>query len=153
LDIDTRTGTIVTGSSDWGIRRFDLVKYGLAFEDDPSHAVNDVDVDVGKLEIAARETGRTRQHRVPTTFDGGLEFRAGRGCCAASRSRFGGYNPEVEPVQTRASACLDCGKKAHTDLVRALWLGDRVVVSGSYDSTIKVRMAVEAMVPLPWPES
>jgi hypothetical protein len=140
LDIDTQAGTIVTGSSDWGIRRFDLVKYGLTFaRGSPSEPVDDMDVDVEKLQIKAPATSRTTPHRVPTTFDGGLEFRAGRGCCAASRSRCEGYNADFEPVSSRASACLHCGKKSHTDLVRALWLGERVVVSGSYDSTIKVR--------------
>ncbi len=128
LDVDDRTGTIVTGSSDWGIRRFELKDYGLDFS-----PIVDRDED----EVEGLEKLHIKRGGVGTTYDPGLEFRAGPGCCTATRLRFDG-TLDADPIGSRSAACLNCGKRAHSDLVRALWLGEKVVVSGSYDSTIKV---------------
>ena len=180
LDIDVSTGTCVTGSSDWGIRRHELGEWGLdigqgdtagsAGENDGnsseyptirprriSHAPRGdssanahtaLSTSMNQLEIGPRQV----QHRH------GFEFRAGRGCCNATRSRYFPLSAHGEVSQSGGlygatgfmgsasgasspgggHACFDCEKKGHTDLVRSLWLGDDVVFSGSYDSKLKV---------------
>lgn len=46
--------------------------------------------------------------------------------------------PATWPEGAPGVLCEECEKKGHTDLVRSLWLGKDVVVSGSYDSKVKV---------------
>lgn len=189
LDIDIGSGTCVTGSSDWGIRRHELGEWGLdigqgdtainagGYDDDgasseypairprrPTHALRGdstasahtaLSTSMNQLEIGPRQV----QH------PHGFEFRAGRGCCIATRSRyfpfssltstqphgegshqsgglFGatGFVGSASGASTPGGghACFDCEKKGHTDLVRSLWLGNDVVFSGSYDSKLKV---------------
>jgi hypothetical protein len=188
LDIDVGTGTCVTGSSDWGIRRHELGEWGLDIGQGDKQGGAREDGDEGasseyptirprRSTHALRGTATDSTGPLPTAMaqmeigprqvqhPHGFEFRAGRGCCIATRSRyfplapFTSTQPHGEGTQqpggifTNAGfagagsgastpggghACFDCEKKGHTDLVRSLWLGDDVVFSGSYDSKLKV---------------
>ncbi len=155
LDVDVQRGIAVTGSSDWGIREFDLCQHGLDFSPlppperpgTPDDEMAALEVDDDEDDIMAGHPSPVEKRVTPTIFDGGLEFRAGRGCCVVTRARLEMANAtsagqETPPLQSGSrpalSMCLNCGKRGHTDLVRALWLGKKVVISGSYDSTIKV---------------
>lgn len=190
LDLDIGTGTCVTGSSDWGIRRHELGEWGLDIgQGDKLGAGRDDGDDVassGYPSIRPRRSSYTLRGgnttepvtgSLATTMGQleigprqvqhphGFEFRAGRGCCIATRSRYFPVSPltSTQPHTDGAQvgggmfsaagfagsgsgastpggghACFDCEKKGHTDLVRSLWLGDDVVFSGSYDSKLKV---------------
>lgn len=39
--------------------------------------------------------------------------------------------------------CARCHNQGHTELVRSVWLGESVMLSGSYDSTVKVGLVCE----------
>lgn len=47
-------------------------------------------------------------------------------------------NEETAGGPTR---CYVCSHRGHKELVRSLWLGENVVLSGSYDHSIKARPA------------
>jgi hypothetical protein len=182
LDIDVGTGTCVTGSSDWGIRKHELGEWGL----DIGQGKGEADEGEGGTASSEYPTIRRRQSGRSLAVGGtarnnvgsitgavrqldisprqvqhphGFEFRAGQGCCIATRSRYfpsqpftpahrhgaaqpmGFVNAPGSGTSTPGAshACFNCEKKGHTDLVRSLWLGDDVVFSGSYDSKLKVR--------------
>lgn len=184
LDIDVGTGTCVTGSSDWGIRKHELGEWGLDIgqgqaeaEEGEGDTASSEYLTIRRRQSATRSLaagGNTRENLASLTgavrqldisprqvrHPHGFEFRAGQGCCIATRSRYFPSQPFTSAHNGRGvapqpmgfvnapgsgtatpsggHACFDCEKKGHTDLVRSLWLGDDVVFSGSYDSKLKV---------------
>lgn len=60
-----------------------------------------------------------------------LRLEAAGQCWAACECPARANSPEV-------ALCTRCFNRGHTDLVRSVHLGEKVIISGSYDSTVKV---------------
>lgn len=48
------------------------------------------------------------------------------------------------PSTSDSALCTRCFNRGHTDLVRSVHLGEQVILSGSYDSTVKVSFSLLA---------
>lgn len=49
----------------------------------------------------------------------------------------------ARPSGPEPSLCTRCYNRGHTDLVRSVFLGEKVILSASYDSTVKVNPALD----------
>lgn len=132
LDVDFETGTAVTGSSDWGIRLHQLSEWGFDFG--KAARVDGADG------VVNQSDAQHRPHRAADPeHPNGLEFIAGRNCCSEGTPH--GHS-DVNQGETRSTSqgarCYVCHYRGHKDLVRSLWLGKDIVISGSYDSTMKI---------------
>lgn len=130
LDVDESTGTIVTGSSDTGVRIYQLSEWGFDFTK-PSAGCQ------------IHPTPGTGMPQIP--HPSGQEFFACRYCRSneSNRSHMPMHDLHTDAAQAGeggqvALRCMVCYNRSHKGLVRSLWLGGDIVCSGSYDMTIKV---------------
>jgi hypothetical protein len=137
LDVDLETGTAVTGSSDWGIRLHQLSEWGFDFS---SRRLSNSE---GQEDRASFVRGKKT---IEPEHPNGLEFVTAKQCCrdGMHHSRMASIGQGTEDGVNEdagmgaGSRCYVCSHRGHKELVRSLWLGENVVLSGSYDHTIKV---------------
>ena len=134
-------GTIVTGSSDASVKIFNLVQYPYvpgktvienAASDNESGdgaADDDEDEDEGESSSTQVETGRTEEK--PADPNQKLFLEKQTTCYSACICPPGLGRPNG----TRCRRCLNRG---HMELVRSVWINRDVILSGSYDGTVKV---------------
>lgn len=115
----TLLGTIVTGSSDQLIKTFHIVQLPAAAELDRVREMQQVSFQ----DMLDGDTDSLTDSRI--VIRPGSEYKA---LCSCPM-------PSSRPNQT---GCMRCFNRGHTDLVRSLHLLDKVTLSASYDSTIKV---------------
>lgn len=156
LDVDLETGTAVTGSSDWGIRLHQLSEWGFDFSSPyPSSSESESDSDLKGPKQEDRASFVKGKKTIEPEHPNGLEFVTAKQCCRdgggmhhsrmASTSIGPGNEDGVneEPGMGAGTRCYVCSHRGHKELVRSLWLGENVVLSGSYDHTIKVSTTLE----------
>lgn len=153
LDVDLETGTAVTGSSDWGVRLHQLSEWGFDFTSQPSE---DTPGENRPEDRASFVKGRTL---IEPEHPNGLEFVTAQQCCrdGMHHSRMASLGGQVQGMDMEGgpvgagmnneetaggpTRCYVCSHRGHKELVRSLWLGENVVLSGSYDHSIKARPA------------
>lgn len=111
-------GTVVTGSSDTSIKTFYIVQVPPGSKPSEFSFRDMLDLDQDS------DAEDDRLVRPQIVIQPGVEFKA---CVCSSSAR------------VSQSTCTRCGVRDHSDLVRSLSLGEQVVLSASYDSTVKVR--------------
>jgi len=124
-------GTIITGCSDASIKKVDLVK--LPRENELVPPMRDLtfremleDVTIASVpESEGDLEEQVGEERANLVLD------KARTCWASCVCPPG----LVKPDNTRCGRCFNRG---HTEIVRSLHLGEDVILSGSYDSTVKV---------------
>jgi hypothetical protein len=52
--------------------------------------------------------------------------------------------PARTQLPDQLALCTRCFNHGHTDLVRSVHIGEHVIISGSYDSTVKVSRGLES---------
>lgn len=125
-------GKIVAGTADASIMILDLVQ-----ESNVPRRVNPHQerIEISMREMLAEGAELLAEDKVSDGDEGSrlaIEWRrtAWAGCeCHSIAGRIGVGN---------GSRCSRCGSRGHTDLVRSLVMQDDLVVSGSYDSTVRV---------------
>lgn len=131
----------MTGSSDWGIRLHQLSEWGFDFS---SRRLSNSE---GQEDRASFVRGKKT---IEPEHPNGLEFVTAKQCCrdGMHHSRMASIGQGTEDGVNEdagmgaGSRCYVCSHRGHKELVRSLWLGENVVLSGSYDHTIKVSFDV-----------
>lgn len=154
-------GIIVIGSSDASIKVYHLVSHvpgvdiAVALDlappiraltlvdmlryhedEDLSEDSDDTD-DTDSLSIEAEDQAMPEPiQQMRTIYESPAELRlelAGQcwASCACPSS-------PVRHVGAGAAGCTKCYDRGHTDMVRSVHIGEKIILSGSYDSTVKV---------------
>jgi WD40 repeat protein len=117
------TDCSVSASGDRSIRLWDVEKGTLLYSIEGHSrgiACLDVDFDSRTIVTGSGDSAVKSFHIGKNTLEEGATFFASC-CCSSVRSE-----------------CVRCAR-GHTELVRSVHLGRGIVVSGSYDSSVKVR--------------
>ncbi|WWC85399.1 uncharacterized protein L201_000262 [Kwoniella dendrophila CBS 6074] len=128
-------GSVVTGASDSSIKIFHLIEKDRLINDDEVQS--------------NQKTSNTSNtiFQIPLSEDKLIYLKEDKSMWAPCICPPGLHRPITSSVESdnlhngvryQNQVCGRCLNKGHTELVRSVYLGEKIVVSGSYDSRVKV---------------
>ncbi|WVW81352.1 hypothetical protein I302_103343 [Kwoniella bestiolae CBS 10118] len=133
-------GSLVTGASDSSIKVFHLIEREVSISSNPDVVVHSVEDDKRSGDVSmdldpSLTLSSTSGTLVPPPDGRSVYLKEYHTMWSTCICPPGLSRPNDTHPQER---CRRCGNRGHTELVRTVNIGERVVVSGSYDSKVKV---------------